>query len=756
MFQKKFLTTFAALFLLLAGLFLLYHSNINETVFLDIAADNPIRVSADEQEEGIAVDENNDGSFTVSLPSTFLYQTKTVYFQNTGNEAVQLRLYSRQKKDGDNVVKFSIDVKTVSVNGKLYNSKKQTVWYERPYINTVSINKNEIFSLTVQYKTKFMLRNMYLPEFAIGIAILLFSITALFVCWREKIEELFFFKKLAEKFFQKYSVKINLINNYEWDTVIIKKYHAIDGVYRKTFWTVFIILNLVFLYYNVHFLWGNHDWYFVMNNGLWGQISWGNGRITNYWLYQLLGGRILPIVNVSFALFGFSFTGILLAYYWKVPKNIFNYLVLSLVVVLNPMVLYWLYFGLDVISHLWLPAIVILALIVSEKKSYFCFVIAYLLLIIGFGIYASGIATITAVLLGKIIIVYCFENHSILFLYQKFKRTFCCIALSLISFKILLSILMVLGLFQTDWYSNQMNLLGGSFENFCKLIKLSYENLIYTAPFYDNTIVSVLFGIIIFSFIVLCWHQKKYCAVKISQFCFIMAALCLFPLALNVSSFIYGKNLSDLRILFYGYIFLGAFCVGLLLKTKFVWAKNILIVFLIFLLPMNVYRLYDAQKLWKIEFEHENTMMERIVEKLQDSSDIQNQPYTIILFGEHQPFVLSFYKEPFISADNFIMGHSSFEHYALSGFIKFYHPEFKAKEVITFFVNGTIFTYGNKEKIDPFQELLPYYDMLRKEMAQWPSSNSVLVKDNYLFINFDNEVLNAVFNAMEEKYMENK
>ncbi len=62
MFQKKFLATFAALFLLLAGLFLLYHSNINETVFLDIAADNPIRVSADEQEEGIAVDENNDGS----------------------------------------------------------------------------------------------------------------------------------------------------------------------------------------------------------------------------------------------------------------------------------------------------------------------------------------------------------------------------------------------------------------------------------------------------------------------------------------------------------------------------------------------------------------------------------------------------------------------------------------------------------------------------------------------------------------------
>lgn len=163
-----------------------------------------------------------------------------------------------------------------------------------------------------------------------------------------------------------------LINNYEWDTVIIKKYHAIDGVYRKTFWTVFIILNLVFLYYNVHFLWGNHDWSYLID-GMWGKSSLFNGRYTNYLFNQLLGGRLLPIVNVSFALFGFSFTGILLAYYWNVPKTFFNYLVLSLVVVLNPLVIYWCYFGVDVISHLWLPAIVIFALILSEKKSYFYF-----------------------------------------------------------------------------------------------------------------------------------------------------------------------------------------------------------------------------------------------------------------------------------------------------------------------------------------------------------------------------------------------
>ena len=47
MFQKKLSVTFIALFLLVAGLFFLYQSNINKTVFLDITADSPILVHAD-------------------------------------------------------------------------------------------------------------------------------------------------------------------------------------------------------------------------------------------------------------------------------------------------------------------------------------------------------------------------------------------------------------------------------------------------------------------------------------------------------------------------------------------------------------------------------------------------------------------------------------------------------------------------------------------------------------------------------------
>lgn len=106
------------------------------------------------------------------------------------------------------------------------------------------------------------------------------------------------------------------------------------------------------------------------------------------------------------------------------PRHFFNYLVLSLVVVLNPLVIYWCYFGVDVISHLWLPAIVIFALILSEKKSYFYFFSAYLLFVFAFGIYAPAINTIAIVFLGKIIVMYCFEEQSIQLLFKSYKNFF--------------------------------------------------------------------------------------------------------------------------------------------------------------------------------------------------------------------------------------------------------------------------------------------------------------------------------------------
>lgn len=740
--NKVFVTIFATV-LLLSGLFLLYTSNINKTLFVDVSAENPLFLCEDKSVENIQVQKNSHNNYIFLLPSNFLYQTKTIYLQNTNNEDLDLKLYTEQKIISDKKVEFSIQINKIKVNGNSYNNKKQTVWYERPYINTVTVNKDEVVSLTVKYKTKLMLRNVFVPQFVVSIFLFLLSFIFFLKCyfWEQTKN---FIKKLIQ------SIMIVLVKHGEWDTFVVQKYRDIDAVYKKTFWTVFILLNLVFLYYNIHFIWGNHDWSYVMN-GMWGKVAWWNGRFANYLPNQLLGGRFLPILTVSFALFGYSFTGILLAYYWNIQKTFFNYLAISLIVVLNPLVLYWLYFGVDVISHLWLPSIMILALIISEKKFIYCFIFAYLLFLFGLGIYASGIATIATVLLGKIIIVYCFENRSIIFLFHKFKQTLFCIICSLISHKIIINILVGLELSKAEQYSTQMNLFGGSLKAFLEIIKSSYSYLFYVVLFYDYTIIRLTYGIGVCSIFALFWFQKKYNAVKLYNIFFIAVAICLLPLAFDTTEFIIGQKYSQVRILFYGYIFLGAFFAALILKTKFVWAKNILIVFLVFLLPMNVYRLVDAQKLWKIEFEYEQAMFERLVlPRIQDSHDhTQKQQYSVIMFGEYNPLVSEYFSEDFSLAEcTFMRSEGTLYFWAFDGFIRFYFPRLQIKNI------GHLITKNSElynHYADVIQNVLPYYDILKNEMTEWPSTKSVLVKDNLVFINFDNEVLQGVLEVLDDK-----
>jgi hypothetical protein len=189
MLQKRVLVTCIAFFLLIAGLFLLYHSNINKTVYLDISAEKPLVINFENSAEGVVITKNSEKKYTVKLPSAFLYQTKTIRIQNTENEKVQLKFYSRQKKDGDKTIKFSVDIKDIVVNGKSYNSKKQTIWFERPCSLDILTEKDETLSLSVRYKTKFMLRNAFLPTLIASIVLLICSISLFYICWYKTIEE---------------------------------------------------------------------------------------------------------------------------------------------------------------------------------------------------------------------------------------------------------------------------------------------------------------------------------------------------------------------------------------------------------------------------------------------------------------------------------------------------------------------------------------------------------------------------------------
>ncbi len=232
--------------------------------------------------------------------------------------------------------------------------------------------------------------------------------------------------------------------------------------------------------------------------------------------------------------------------------------------------------------------------------------------------------------------------------------------------------------------------------------------------------------------------------------------VCLLPLAANAVIFILGHDLWLIRVSFYGIIFLFAFFVAVILKSKFVWAKNILIVFLIFLLPMNIYRLYDAQKLWKISFEHEQKVLETVFEKIENSPlYIHDREYQVIVLGNFESNVLTWYKEKRKWNESSFMTMPLFE-YHFSYVAKYYHSDLNVNKTYKLYTyNGEVFIAHSKAVDTLLTELVPYFSLL-KNMKEWPKNDFVLVQDKYIFINFDNEVLKAILKIMEEKHLENE
>ena len=98
-----------------------------------------------------------------------------------------------------------------------------------------------------------------------------------------------------------------------------------DNTDIKSLLISYFIVNLIFLYNTLNFIWGNHDDVFI-TEGL--KLSSGlfEGRFSQFIPPVLLThGQILPIITNLLGLI-FLTTGLwLLAKYWNIPKSVLNY-----------------------------------------------------------------------------------------------------------------------------------------------------------------------------------------------------------------------------------------------------------------------------------------------------------------------------------------------------------------------------------------------------------------------------------------------
>ena len=179
----------------------------------------------------------------------------------------------------------------------------------------------------------------------------------------------------------------------DWAEATAKFYNNIPNIYRKSFWIAFGLINVAFLFHTINFMWGGDDWGAIrrateLQDGL------NEGRFSAYWLQALLfNGKILPVINNLWAFAGLAFAGVLLSHYWNLPKKTSTYVIVTLFFAVSPYTLGWLYFAKNTLGNLWLPAFILSALVLSEKKSdniyqnYLNNLIAIALMIIALGTY---------------------------------------------------------------------------------------------------------------------------------------------------------------------------------------------------------------------------------------------------------------------------------------------------------------------------------------------------------------------------------
>ena len=163
----------------------------------------------------------------------------------------------------------------------------------------------------------------------------------------------------------------------------VKTYKYINEI--KLGLIYFCICNILFLYYQITFFIGNHDWDWV--KGTTQVLSWDTGLfegryakfILNVCLY---GGQILPILNNLTAFVLLSFGLVLLSKYWQIAKRS-SQIIMGTFIISSPYIWDWLYFPINIIGNFAAIPLVVGGLIWSENKQWYyktaaiiCFLIA--------------------------------------------------------------------------------------------------------------------------------------------------------------------------------------------------------------------------------------------------------------------------------------------------------------------------------------------------------------------------------------------
>ena len=521
--------------------------------------------------------------------------------------------------------------------------------------------------------------------------------------------------KMAEK------IK-HLFCDYDWADETVRLYKSVPTVYRQSFWILFGFINLAFLFHTINFMWGNEDWAAVRSavNPAEGVAK---GAFSLYWWQEILfEGKILPVINNLAAFFGLSLAGVLLAIYWKLPQRVLPITVCGLIFAVTPYTLAVLYFAKTSLAFCLLPAMILTAFLLAEKKAnspisaYFYNIVSVLLLLWAFGTYGSVVNLAFLLLLGKVFLKATVADEKLKNAFQSIKQGVANFTAALMIYWLVLLVLFEIG--RLNGSESFWGMLSEPLLRLPRVFEYAMTQFVQPLPFMElgYKILYLLWAV--WALFVLIYKAPD---AKAS-----LRGIVLVPFLLLASvaalAFLHNPAEHTVVMTFFGLPFLFALIFVLLIRLGGGVVYRLTFVLAFCLIFMNFVRVAYAEKVWKFGWDAETKLAERIITRLEKMPEFDiNRQYKLLQIGEQS-----------LRSKYYVQGKNEANSGALLN--RAYYAEGKGKDAYNFFYQ-TDFLSGDAQG-EAFKEPAVREFLLNKAQA-WPSQNSIYIYGTYIVLVLD-------------------
>jgi hypothetical protein len=474
-------------------------------------------------------------------------------------------------------------------------------------------------------------------------------------------------------------------------------YEKIPKHIKKSFLVIFFSSLIVFAFSIIHYFLGPEDWPEVVSQtGLFGwELSLGR-YFTRFWHFFIFDGYAgLPIIGKLFALFMLSIASVMLGVYWRLPRNTISYLLIGLVVTLQPYIMGIFYFSVGIEFVLVLPFFLMLGLLLCEKAKDFRLWCKILLLVCSvlcfwfvFGGHPSLINTVVVIFVGRILIDFILtKDKKLLQLISSHKYAIVAVVVGLLLHFAVISWLRQKGI-MVDGYNSSLIDISEWPARMWIVIRTALKYLsCYRISFFPDFftwlwtfLLCLAGGSTVLDFI----HEKcNYNKRVINIIIFVLLFSCALFGTLGTNIITTGTTFFVERSDFFGIAFFHALILAVLFNINRVIIKNVTFLCCIVLLWICIVQDFNIQKVLYFGFEAEKAQWMRIINRIETKPEFDaDKSYRLLILGSTEAYRPYFYinrknrvmKSPWLLTNSFMSPYgednhlSPLNHYSAYGF----------------------------------------------------------------------------------------